>query len=202
MADFTTIPEAKKAGKGNIAARVVKVGELVTGKSDRGAWQKRVFNIADKKDSVEFVAWADEINILEINETYEFVNCWWKEYNGIISLQKSKFGKVVKIAKSNSPPKENADDPTVYTTPAAAAAPEETSDESEYTGKQVMEIIALVHKYKVIEKIVEGELTEKSDHGETPILPNPAKVGMYMKLISDDMKDNAILKIKEDGICP
>jgi len=78
--------------KGSFKGVIIKQGDLKSGTKDGNDWTKKVFTIGDDSGSVDLVTWGDEIKQFEIGKLYEFVNPWWKTYEGKVSVQIGKYG--------------------------------------------------------------------------------------------------------------
>ena len=100
--DFIKIKDAKTAMKGAFIGTVIKAGDLKSGTKDGRDWTKKVFTVQDDSADVDFVTWGDEIKGFSVGHKYEFVNPWWKTYEGKVSVQLGKYGSVKVIGTANA----------------------------------------------------------------------------------------------------
>lgn len=200
---FLTIAKAREAMKGSFVGTIRSAGDLKSGTKDGRDWTKKVFIIEDDSTAVDMVAWGDDISKFKVGNRYEIVNPLWKEYNGDITVNISRYCQVKLIGTSGTQSTmEASTQSTTQTTTESTVPPSdeylqnrqkeilekeaarnkqiEEKTKSVFTAEQLAEIDRELDKLIVLESITTKKLT-----GET--LPNPAKVGMYMKFIYDKM---------------
>ncbi len=100
--EFLKITEAKQALKGAFIGTVIKASDLKSGTKDGRDWTKKVFVVQDDSADVELVTWGDEIKLFAVGQKYEFVNPWWKTYEGKVSVSIGKYGSAKVIGSANT----------------------------------------------------------------------------------------------------
>jgi len=202
---FLKISEARDAMKGSFVGTIRSAGDLKSGTKDGRDWTKKVFIIEDDSTAVDMVAWGDDISKFKVGNRYEIVNPLWKEYNGDITVNISRYCQVKLIGTSGTQSTMEASTqsaPTQTNTTQSTVPPSdeylqnrqkeilekeaarnkqiEEKTKSVFTAEQLVDIDSELDKLIVLESIVTKKLT-----GET--LPNPAKVGMLMKFLYDKL---------------
>lgn len=177
--NFLTIKECVAAKKGSFIGVVVKQGDLKSGTTNGKDWTKKTFTIQDTTADVILTAWGDEeISRFKVGNKYEFTNCWWKEYEGKVTLAVGNYA-VIKLIGTDWIAKNEKTQETLPEHP-----PEETR--GEINGDTLPEfknaawVRAQTQELLQIEKVVVEIMTKYS-----PKLKelNPAKVGMFVREI-------------------
>jgi len=100
--EFLKIAEAKQALKGSFIGTIIKAGDLKSGTKDGRDWTKKVYIIQDDSADAELVTWGDEIKLFSVGHKYEFVNPWWKTYEGKVSVSVGKYGTAKVVGSANT----------------------------------------------------------------------------------------------------
>ena len=75
---------------------------MKSGTKDGRDWTKKVFTVQDDSADAELVTWGDEIKLFSVGHKYEFVNPWWKTYEGKVSVSVGKYGTSKIIGKGQT----------------------------------------------------------------------------------------------------
>jgi len=101
--DFIKIVDAKNVLKGSFKGTIIHVGDLKSGTTNGKDWTKKIFIIQDDSADAELVCWgAAEIEKFKMGCVYEFVNPWWKIYEGKVSVQLGKYCNVKVVGSTNT----------------------------------------------------------------------------------------------------
>jgi len=188
--DFVTLAESKTAGKGNICVTVTNISNLKAGTSSNGDWTRKDVTVQDSSGKERIGLFNELSEILTLNHKYEITGIYWKESGGKSYLN---FGKFTKTKDLGIPIEQNQI--TIDNAPSSEEFLKQKHDENkdQEEKKQVhLDLLFGVESQKniqhkldliiAIESIVIAKLKKYE------IDPNPAKIGMYMKFILDEME--------------
>ena len=180
MSDFISIAEAKAQQKGSFIGVVIKIGDLRSGTTDNRDWTLKVITLEDKSGQIEFLAWDDaERKLFQLGHTYEFHTPWYKQKDNDVSIQKSKFGKIIRstaITDLPEPPKQGeTTNPQPIDIPPL---PEINPNIADLVSKNTVLLMQ-------IEKEVRSTMREFIPE---PIKLNDQQVGLYVKENFRDVK--------------
>ena len=93
--------KSQKTKSPRIVGFISKVGEIFTGnKPDGSQYKKQNVTVTDNSGSIELTLWGDDCGLLGHYAAYD-IEGFLKEYNGNVSLQKGKYGKITPCEKSD-----------------------------------------------------------------------------------------------------
>lgn len=192
---FITLAESKVATKGSIVVTVTNIGELKAGSSGARDWTRKDITVQDSSGSESMSVWGDDIKRFALNHKYELVGIYWKENKG---KQYLNFGQYSQIRDCGVATEKGQD------TIENSAEPEKAPTSEEYLKQKQEEI---KKQQEILNKKLDGIFTTdqiKTLENEIDIIyaiellitkqlktieidPNVQKVGMYVKLIYDNM---------------
>ena len=174
--DFITIKEAKAAKKDSFIGVVVNQGDLKSGTKNDKDWTKKTFTIQDTTADVILTAWGDEeISRFKVGNKYEFVGCWWKEYEGKVTLAIGNYA-VIKLIGTDD----------IGNNPKQTTMPENTETRGEINGEELPEYSneqwvrkQALELLQIEEVVIQVMLIHKPKLSEI----NHQKLGMFVKEI-------------------
>lgn len=104
-AQHTLIESKGETKNSSIIGKVIKIGELNAGTSKKGDWTNKAITLQDESGEQVLTAWNKDIEIFELNTTYEIVRPWWTLYEGKPQLQLGNFGKAIPKKPDETTPK-------------------------------------------------------------------------------------------------
>lgn len=180
---FISISNSKINLKGDIVATVTKIGDLDAGTSDNGDWRKKVITILDASCSESMTAWNDDIEKFKLNHKYEITGIYWKDHNGKLYLNFGRYSKVKDLGILTEPNQSKIDDTIDETkAPSSEQYLKDKQKEIEENYLQIPEINKIVGE-KVERDIILISQIERKVKSCLDIDCNPAKIGLYIKLI-------------------
>jgi len=182
MSSQISLADARQAMKGDFRAIVITIGELQSGTSEKGDWTKKNITIEDKTARMSFAAWGDEIKLFELGETYDFVQPWFKEYNGDVTLAIGKYCKVTKAI--GAPPRE---------APPPGQTTIETPKQTIFDPAPALTDFVYQENKALLE--IEAIITEQ--HKQLGVPYNGQQIGMHTREIYLQAKKTNLLKASQ-----
>lgn len=173
MNEFTPILDAKKTCKGSIKGTIIKMSELKSGTTKAGSdWTRKDCVIEDKSDSVKFTIWGEDISKFKLGYVYEIVNPQWKNHEGTIQVQPSKYGTYtcVGVAETQEAIVEASEPTPPPTAETKKSVPALESSIEQTIGANTILMVQIETKVRAVLK----DLFGKS--------PDNAQVGLYTKM--------------------
>jgi hypothetical protein len=163
-----------------IVVKVTKIAEPIQGTTKGRNWTRMPITISDKTGSFDISIFNGNIPEIEFGKTYEFGELGVDTFMGNNVpkiLPKTTIREIVVSSKDYLQDRQNQinKETTVQTEKI------ESTKKINFDHNQLAKIDKALDNLQVLEKIV----TQKLQTGD--IQPNPARVGMYMKLIYDKM---------------
>lgn len=174
MTDYVTIATAQAAKKGSIIVKVLSLGELKSGASDKGPWSKQVAVIKDNSTSINLTLWNEDIGKLEQGKSYMLETPYWSEYKGETQIS---LGKFCKIHDADEIDLLDASQQQTITASVPNSVPESTPSEPFIPKHLDITDIALWHS--ILDKLMEYDMLADMRFAENKRFDssNPAHMG-------------------------
>jgi len=188
MTTYIPLAQAIQNQKGNIIFEVVSIGKLNGGTGNNGDWTNKVATIKDNSAEFKITLWNTDINEIDNDKKFfKLENPFWthNEKYGV-QLTLGKFYKLHDATKEDLIPRQDGF-AEAETKTAELKAPQ--SDEQQKANLTKAESILGDHLKKYDDKIKVTWALEQVAIDRLIMLdgkvPDPAKVGMYIKLLND-----------------
>ncbi len=94
MVDYELIDVARAKKKGSIIVKVIGVGEMTEGTSEKGPWKKQTATLQDASGTQSMTLWNEDIGKLDQGKFYKIENPFWSTYQDQPQLTLGKFAKL------------------------------------------------------------------------------------------------------------
>jgi len=94
MVDYMLIDIARSKMKGSIIAKVIGVGEMTEGTSEKGAWKKQIATLQDASGTQSLTLWNTDVGKLDQGKHYKIENPYWSTYQEQPQLSLGKYAKL------------------------------------------------------------------------------------------------------------
>ena len=99
---YVLITVAQKMPKGgDLIAKVIAVGDITEGTSDKGKWQKQEATLKDNSGQVKLTMWNKDVGLLDQGQHYKFDGLYWKPYKDVLTPQIGKYTKTTLALPEN-----------------------------------------------------------------------------------------------------
>lgn len=169
---YTTIQDAIKVKKGNIVAKITKLGEIKTGTTKNGQnFRRQTIHIEDNSATFEMTVW-DEFPF-PVGSIVKIESPFWKEYQGKTQLSPGQYCKMSLGTEADMIP--------AQTPPGQTHIQTQTTEQyfSDEMDRGLRGEIEAIHG---LEMLIRDELMKKDNEAPAP------KVGMYLKILIDSGK--------------
>jgi len=186
MTNYISLAQAKTNLKGDVIIGVVSIGDLKAGSGSKGDWTKKDAIVKDMSGDQKLTLWNEDIKKIEVGKFYKLENPYWTVYEGNPQLSLGQYCKIVECKNEDLLPRQDGF-AEAETKTAELKAPQ--SDEQQKANLTKAESMLGDHLKKYDDKIKVTWALEQVAIDRLIMLdgkvPDPAKVGMYIKLLDD-----------------